>query len=349
MSAKTAIIYYAGFLRFGGVLTHARALEVELQRIGWTVNFITLDKLPIWCRYFPHIVEKMVNFIYSPLGYFFKDRITRILYKIYFNYKVDIRIFEDIYISWNSPTPSITILHAVWSDNLQSQSVLEKNKKKLLINEIDIINKINHTVVTVSEPYSQYLLRNHFSKDLIKLIGVIELGIDQTKIQSSRIRVQKSIIFVGVLEARKNLVFLLDVFAAINDIDGDYKLTIVGAGPQMKMLSDYAEVKGLEVNFLGALSREAVALELQLHGIYAHTSVKESFSYSLLEAKLAGLKTVAYGNLQVPGEFIDITVDKFDVDMWCLSILSIDFTAASFSADKYTVERMTARTLDMAI
>lgn len=349
MPTKTAIIYYAGFVRFGGVLSHARVLRDQLQRNEWVVTLITLDKLPSWCRYLPHAIEKIVNFFNRPLGYYYKDRATRILYKLYFGHKVELRVFEDIYISWNSSTPSITILHAAWSDNLQSNPVTRSQQDNLIAHEIKLINEIEHSLVTVSEPYLKYLSKEHFSGRLTKKLGVVELGVDQSKFHRCKIRDTKSIIFVGVLEARKNVLFLLRVFKAIKQITNSYKLTIAGDGPEMNMLREFANFNELDVNFLGALSHDAVISEMQLHGLYVHTSVKESFSYSLLEAKLAGLTTCALSDLQVPKEFIDIGIDSFDVDEWCDRILNIEFTTTRFNADRYTVERMTSRTLELAV
>lgn len=70
---KTVTIYYAGFKsRAGGVAYHARNLERELRRIGWSVEIITLDSLPIWFRYLPHFVAKTVNLVYSPFGILYK-------------------------------------------------------------------------------------------------------------------------------------------------------------------------------------------------------------------------------------------------------------------------------------
>lgn len=348
MARKSAIIYYAGFVHFGGVLSHARALENELIHNNWDVTLITLDKLPIWCKYLPHFVEKVINFFNRPLGYYYKDRTTRMLYKLYFKKKTDLCVFEDIYISWNSSIPSITVLHAVWSDNLQSKPVGYRYLNKLVTREAQLINKIKHTVVTVSKPYLKYLFKSHFLGLLTKKIEIIELGIDQSKFRKQEIQNSKAILFVGVLEARKNVLFLLRVFNLITKIDNDYKLTIIGDGPDMSLLSEYAKVNNLKVSFLGALSHGAVASEMPLHSIYVHTSVKESFSYSLLEAKLAGLRTFAYSELQVPKEFIDVPIDSFDVEKWCNKILNIEFMPIQFNPDKYTIDNMTSRTLDLA-
>ena len=102
MSKKLAIIYYGGFIRFGGVYSHVKTLEAELKRAGWMVDSITLDRLPIWVRYLPHIIEKLVNFFDRPMGYLFKGLTTRNLYRFFFDRKADLLIFEDIYLSWNS-------------------------------------------------------------------------------------------------------------------------------------------------------------------------------------------------------------------------------------------------------
>ena len=319
LSKNTAIIYYGGFIRFGGVFSHVRAIEQELHNTGWNVVAITLDSLPIWCRYVPHLVEKLVNFFNRPLGFLYKGRVTRLLYKLFFDKKADVRIFEDIYIAWDSEIPSITILHAVWSDNLQSNPVSTKQQNKLKMHEALIVESLNHPVATDQSSFKKNISGN-----------------------------KKSIVYVGALEARKNVLFLLKVFKKLSETDPDYKLTIVGDGPDRNELADFAKVNRLNTNFLGSLSHEDVVSELHRHGIYLHTSIKESFSYSLLEAKLAGLITCASGKLQVPGEFIDVAISTFNVDDWCNGILNIDWTPAELNADNYTVEKMTLSTLRLA-
>ena len=346
---KTAVIYYGGFLgRAGGVTSHVGALEREMRRQGWCVVVISLECLPISCRYIPHVVEKLFNFINKPIGFLYKGIITKALYKIFLSKKADVCIFEDIYIAWNSEIPSVTVLHAVWSDNLQAYSVSTKQLNKLKAYEAELINSLGHPIVTVSYPYLEYIKREHFLDALSKDIGVVELGVDQSNFNGLIERGRKSIVYCGALEARKNVLFLLRVFKKLSEINPDYKLTIIGDGPDRQALAEFVKINGLSVNFLGRLSHENVVSELHRHGIYLHTSVKESFSYSLLEAKLAGLKTCAYGKLQVPSEFIDMAIGTFNVDEWCDGILSIDWTHKIFSTDNYTVEKMTLSLLRLA-
>ena len=164
MLNKTAVIYYGGFLnKAGGVISHVKALDLEMQRLGWEVKVYALESLPIWCRYFPHLVEKITNFFNRPIGFLYKGLVTRFLYKTLFSREADVLIFEDIYISWVSKTPSVTLLHAVWSDNLQAFDVSQKRLNRLKAAEVDLINNIKHPLVTVSVPYMQFIKNERLS------------------------------------------------------------------------------------------------------------------------------------------------------------------------------------------
>lgn len=348
----TVNIYYGGFRsQSGGAFFHAINLEKVLSQRGWKVEVITLDSLPAWCRYIPHLVERVVNFFYAPFGFIYKADVTKILYRRILNNRVDLRVFEDIYISWNSNTPSITILHAVWSDNLQAISVPGGRGRCFRKREIAIINGILHPVATVSYPYRDYICQEHFNGALTKNIDVIELGVDQSKFVSNpeEERERKSIVYAGALEARKNITFLLDVFKRLYDLDSGYKLTIIGWGKNRRKLENFVSEHGLPVRFLGRLENDKVLSELHRHEIYVHTSVKESFSYSLLEAKLAGLITCAYSKLEVPKEFIDVGFDHFLVEEWCYGIKNIySGSFDEFDGSNYSSERMTKATLNLA-
>jgi glycosyltransferase involved in cell wall biosynthesis len=347
---KTAIIYYGGFLgRAGGAFFHAKNIESEFNKLGWKVKIITLDDLPLLFRYVPHIIEKAVNTVYAPLGFLYKAYVTKIMYKLFFDKSVSLRVFEDIYLSWNSSTPSVSMLHAVWSDNIQAFSISQNRQKMFRAKEALLINNINHSIITVSYPYRDYIVKEHFNGKISKELNVVELAVDQEKFQSSvsSERIKKSLIYTGTLEARKNLFFLMDVFKCIHEKDSDYSFTIIGDGPDRGKLTTFATKHNLPVRFLGRVDNSAVLSELFCHETYIHTSVKESFSYSLLEAKLAGLITCAYSKLQIPNEFIDIGFDDFSVTDWCQGIMSDGQELHEFDGNKYTNERMTQSTLDL--
>ncbi len=178
-------------------------------------------------------------------------------------------------------------------------------------------------------------------------LDVIPLGVSQSGApQNGRTqRAVRSIVYCGSLEPRKNVFFLLKVFKKLVSDHGSYALTIIGDGPDMEGLQAFATDHGLDVRFLGRLDHDSVIEELRRHSIYLHTSVKESFSFALLEAKLAGLSTCAYQGLQVPSEFIDAPVESFEIDDWCSAVASIRPPSEPFDGSRYTSVAMTNDTL----
>lgn len=347
--ARVAIIYYGGFRgRAGGAFSHVSGLERGLSARGWNVRVIALDDLPWWCRYVPHFVERLLNTADAPMGFWAKGRVTRRFYRWFFDDEADLRVFEDIYLSWATPTPSVTLLHAVWSDNLQAFSLSASRVAKLRAKEATCIDAIPHEVLTVSSPYAEYLRHDHFQGRLAKPLRVVELGMDQGAFHAPASRRPRSLVTVGSLEPRKNLTFLIDVFKIVHDHDPTFTLTIVGDGPDRKELETHAKGLGLPVAFTGRLPRDGVIRELLAHETYVHTSTKESFSFALLEAKLAGLRTCAYARLQVPQEFIDQGIDGFDPLDWARGILTVDKKGGGFTPERFTIERMTSETLRWA-
>lgn len=351
MSQKLKVtIFYGGFkFVVGGVNFHASSLKLGMQSIGHEVTLITLDDLPGLLKYLPHAIEKIFNLIFFPLGYLYKGTTSKLLFKLFFGrIDSDYLIFEDIYLSWNSPTPSISIMHAVWSDNLQAFHVTSKQASKLKKKEIDKIHHIDHPIITVSEPYLDFLKNTHFNGTLTKKIIPVPHGIDQSAFQNSTVpRLLNTIIYTGALEARKNIIFLLKVFQLLYTKNPSYTLTIIGDGPDRKKVEQFINVFNLPVTLMGRIPHAQVIEELMTHELYLHTSTKESFSYALLEAKLAGLKTFAYAGLQVPAEFIDIKIGNFEINDWFDAIINHHGSPAEIDKNQYTLDRMVEDTLEI--
>jgi glycosyltransferase involved in cell wall biosynthesis len=346
-----ALIFYGGFRqRGGGAYMHAVAMEKELTAAGWRVQIVCLDSLHISIRYLPHLLEKVVNLSAMPLGFYYKGRITRFLYRHLINQQADFYLFEDIYLTWNVKMPAITVLHAVWSDNLQAFSMSKKQTQRLVREEAAAIDDIAHPVATVSQRYRNYLEKNHFaSAPLTKRLDVIELGLDTSDFPSTRQPPRgRALIYCGTLEARKNVFFMLEVFERVAAADPSASLTIIGSGPERSKLELHAASHGLNVTFKGRLTHEQVISALQRHTIYLHTSVKESFSFSLLEAKLCGLTTCALAGLEVPDVFIDEGFESFDADDWAARILAINAPPNMIAFPDFSAARMAARTLKVA-
>lgn len=344
--SKKVNIYYAGFThRVGGAYFHVINLKKGLESLGYSVNIITLDSLPFVLRYIPHMFQKIGNIINFPLGFLYKQKVIKYFYKIFFKNNSDIEIFEDIYTYWKSNTRSVVVLHALWSDNLQAFDVNEKQRKNIERQEVQIINNIQANIITVSESYKDFILSRLNSISLKKRINVVELGVDINEFQVSK-KNNKSMVFVGSIEERKNIRFLLKVFMQLQ-LHDSYSLSIVGDGAQKDELLEFVKINKIKnVNFLGRLSYEKVIKELSKHQYYMHTSTKESFSYSLLEAKLSGLITVAYGGLEVPHEFIDIKIDTFKIEEWVDKVCNFEIKDVNFDKNKFSYQVMTKNTLE---
>jgi glycosyltransferase involved in cell wall biosynthesis len=344
-------IFYGGFtFVVGGVNFHLQSLKDGLQQQGCIVNAYTLDNLPFVFKYIPHFLEKVINFFNFPMGFIFKGLATKFLFRTFFEKKVDYFIFEDIYLSWNSDIPSVTILHAVWSDNLQSYNPSSDQMAALKNKEIKLMTQIQHPLLTVSQPYLDFLRSEHFLKKINKTIHSVPLGIDQSDFQNfeSNFRKSKAIIYTGALEPRKNVIFLLEVFKRLFQFDSDYTLTIIGDGPDREKVDRFISKNNLPVKLLGRVSHQTVIQQLFQHELYMHSSTKESFSYALLEAKLAGLVTIANAELQVPEEFIDIKIKEYNPDSWFDVIINHNHESQRFDSANYSLDTMTTNTIKLA-
>jgi glycosyltransferase involved in cell wall biosynthesis len=324
MNDEPVHIFYSGFKhRRGGAFSHVESISRGLEGRGISYKVVTLDSLPIHLRYLPHICGKLINIFWNGLGYYFKDSVTRFLYRNKYK-KIRYAIFEDVVGAWDTGGSDLVVCHALWSDNLQGKNINDRVLLQLKSLELQKIKQMHCPIITVSQPYSEYLSCEHFDEIIERDIGVVTLGINIADFDSEPTdthRKKDTLVFCGSLEPRKNLIFLLDVFKKLCRLK-DYHLIIIGDGPQKSLLEKYAADNALNVTFTGRLKRTEILDIYQTCAVYVHTSLKESYSMSLLEAKLCGLTTVAFAELQVPPEFIDSKVLSFNVDDWVHGIAS---------------------------
>jgi glycosyltransferase involved in cell wall biosynthesis len=304
---------------------HALLLQEALLDMGWVVQLVTLDALPICFRFFPHLVLRLANLFAAPSGFFLKGKLISLFYRIFFPIEnCELVIFEDIYLASKCLPPSVSILHAVWSDNLQGMRFSASVVDKLKLAEVNCLLRLPCPVATVSSEYKSYLLNHHFVDRDIPSLACVPLGVNLPRIASFRkprnSKIPHSLVFCGACIERKNLFFLLNVFQSLVAADNSFRLTIIGDGPLLSGLKTFSETRCLPVFFKGRLCGDALYEELSLHDVCVHPSIKESFSFALLEAKLLGLSTVAYHGLEVPAEFIDVSVSSFDIASWVASV-----------------------------
>lgn len=333
---KTICIIYAGFLsKGGGVAQHIKQLRNALIEDGFDIITLSLEKIPWYLRYLPHLVQSMVNYICTPFGYFYRYRICSIIYRVIFQKinqttKIDGLIFEDIFITFPMKIPAVAILHALQSDNLQHHRISTERIEEVKKLEGSMVSQIKVPIVTVSERYKESIIQDFVSlANLMPNLGVIHLGVNPADyIQPCENFNDYSclkLVFAGHLEARKNVGFLIDVIETfLKKFDDKISLSIIGSGPDEELLKSLVKERLLTpyVEFIGRCSHEQVAKLLGNYHILVHPSLKESFGYILLEAKLAGLKTIVNEPLEVPDEFCDIRL-RLSAQEWASSIYKL--------------------------
>lgn len=148
----------------------------------------------------------------------------------------------------------------------------------------------------VSEAAAQYV-RSITNKN----VEIIPNGINTKLFQVNRQDSTKlnKILYIGRLEKRKGVKYLIDAFYELKQKKSDLKLIIAGDGPGRQKLETYVSdhnIKG--VKFLGYVLPEKKIELLQTSDLFCSPALYgESFGIVLLEAMAAGLPLVAGNNI----------------------------------------------------
>lgn len=202
------------------------------------------------------------------------------------------------------------------------------------------LNKKNtkkSTIITKSELASSYLKAKGFAN--VKTIGV---GLDSDKLvrkepSSEVINVIESVknnpsfLYVGKIEERRNILFLLDVFARVNKMHSNSKLVMVGkgSGEYVQKVKDKIASLGIEdsVIWIEKMAQNQLSHLYSTCRYFLFTTEYDIFGMVLLEAMYYGMtvfSTVNGGSstLIKPNEN-GFVFDEFDVDTWTNKINEI--------------------------
>lgn len=133
-------------------------------------------------------------------------------------------------------------------------------------------------------------------------VAIIPNGIDLTRFTMPKkfndTRKHKTILYVGRLEGRKGVNYLLHAFRQLQTKQPEVSLVLAGDGSDREKLETLAADLGLEnVTFLGYVTDEQKIRLLQESDLFCAPSIYgESFGIVLLEAMATGLVTVAGDN-----------------------------------------------------
>lgn len=118
---------------------------------------------------------------------------------------------------------------------------------------------------------------------------------------------KKRLVSVGRLSPEKGPMDLLRIYNRINEIHPDWKLDIIGDGPERTKMEEYILENNLSKNVTlhGFRNKDYIDDILHNSSIYLMTSFTESFGIVLIEAMSHGVPCVAFDSAEGARELID--------------------------------------------
>ncbi len=185
----------------------------------------------------------------------------------------------------------IATFHAAMSERRTSRTV-EKvitPYTKSIFKYLDVMTAVSPTAT------------NYVSTLTNRRLKIVPNGIDlskYTEAPQSKPKKTKTILYIGRLEKRKGLKYLLSAFDRISTEDHSYKLIIAGDGPDRTKLETLVERESIRnVSFLGYIDEKKKLSLLKEADVFCSPALYgESFGIVLLEAMASGCVTVAGNN-----------------------------------------------------
>lgn len=201
-------------------------------------------------------------------------------------------------IAMRSRAAHVGTFHANLSDSMTGKSLASmfSSYGKGILHKMDVLTAVSPAAAGI-------LTAKGSDNSLVKNIQYIPNGIDVKKYASAPKKEipthqLKTILYVGRLEGRKGLKYLLRAYEDLVSRNNDVGLLIAGKGPDEKKLKDYVRDNGLpRVSFLGYIDDDEKIKYLHSADIFCAPAHRgESFGIVLLEAMAARCPVVAGDN-----------------------------------------------------
>lgn len=196
----------------------------------------------------------------------------------------------------HSQAVNIATFHSKVADGILSRSIL-----KMVTPYLNSVMNYLHELTAVSPAAAEYA-----SGVTNEPITIIPNGIDLRKYRHAaapKDPLNRTVLYIGRLERRKGVKYLLQAFQLFAQDNPDVKLIIAGDGPdreKLELLADDLKLKN--ISFLGFVSEELKLSLLQQADIFCSPALfGESFGIVLLEAMATGTVTVAGNNTGYAG------------------------------------------------
>ncbi|HSX23801.1 MAG TPA: glycosyltransferase family 4 protein [Candidatus Saccharimonadales bacterium] len=196
-------------------------------------------------------------------------------------------------LSWQllqrSRARNIATFHAKLPDTVMSRTI-----ERVITPYTKSVLKYLHALTAVSDPAAMYV--NSLTD---REVQIIPNGIDLEKYRTrGRNQEKKMIFYIGRLERRKGLKYLLRAVRSLQMTEPQVELVIAGNGPDKMALERYADELGVKnVRFPGQIDEATKMKLLKAATVFCSPArYGESFGVVLLEAMAAGVPVVAGDN-----------------------------------------------------
>lgn len=191
-----------------------------------------------------------------------------------------------------SNTVNVATFHAAFPETIMGRTMA-----KVAAPYLKPLLSYIQSYVAVSEPAAEYI--SSLTGEVVQIIpNPIDLERFTPPKKRDDSKKSKTILYVGRLENRKGVKYLLQAYAKLQQKRPDTELVIAGDGTDREKLEALARELDVEnVTFTGYVSEEHKVELLQSSDLFcAPSPFGESFGIVLLEAMATGLVTVAGNN-----------------------------------------------------
>lgn len=191
-----------------------------------------------------------------------------------------------------SKCPNVATFHAKLPETMMSRTFA-----KVVTPYTKSVLKYIDSFTAVSEAATEYLRTMTDAS-----VSIVPNGIDLKNFHAPRKRpdrTKKNILYIGRLEKRKGVTYLIKAFAVLCEKEENVRLVIAGDGVDRQKLQDLSMELGVDdkVQFLGYVTETKKKQLLRDADLFCTPALYgESFGIVLLEAMATGLVTVAGNN-----------------------------------------------------
>jgi glycosyltransferase involved in cell wall biosynthesis len=153
-----------------------------------------------------------------------------------------------------------------------------------------------------------------------KQLEVIPTGVDLELFKDLSLQRKNQLISVGAFKWQKGYAHLIEAIAALSGF-GDYRLLIIGDGPQKQEIEKQISDRGLSdrIHLLGLLSQTEIVRHLNESKLFVMSSLAEGFPKVLLEALACGTPAVVTKACNAEGIIDRVGVAVEPGDGWALA------------------------------